>query len=73
VIQGLDEEADMIRVLRVDEARRLMTKHTFDKLAMVEHILDIELVDWSMAQRRADGCRHYDERRTSSGSRRWRV
>lgn len=49
VIQGLDEEADMIRVLRVDEADRLMTIHTFDKLTMVEHILDIELVDWSMA------------------------
>jgi hypothetical protein len=49
VIQGLDEEADMIQLLRVDEAERLMTIHTFEKLAMVEHILDIELVDWSMA------------------------
>jgi hypothetical protein len=66
-IQRLGKKANVIRMLWIDEARRLTTVHTFSKLAVKERVLYIKLVDepQPLARRRemqdgTDGSRLHD-------------
>jgi hypothetical protein len=43
-IEGLGEEANMIRVLLINEPSRLMAVELFGDLAVQERVLDVELV-----------------------------
>jgi hypothetical protein len=64
-IQRFGKKANVIRMLWIDEARRLTTVHTFSKLAVKERVLYIKLVDEPLARRRemedgTDGSRLHD-------------
>lgn len=51
-IEGLDEQADMIGAVGVDETSRLMAVDAFRQIAVQECILDVELMNRPASSRR---------------------